>query len=116
MAGKTPREAVQNFLQPLRLALSCVTNEILLVGGRYHPSPTPHVLTISNSPAPLGRDKRFALKLIHHYRVIEDVEPRGPWKARTVAYYYTLEEAGEQGAEDMALLHSDPGQLAALPA
>ena len=49
---------------PDRQALACVTNEILLVRSGYHPSPMPHSLTLSNSPAILGRDRRLALKLI----------------------------------------------------
>ncbi len=63
MAGRTPREAVEAFLTPLQQALSCVTNEVLLVSGGYYPSTIPHALTISNSPARLGRDWRYTLRL-----------------------------------------------------
>jgi hypothetical protein len=95
MAGRTPAEAVNNFLAPLQRALACVTHEILSVGGGYHASPVDnpqqrHVLTLSNSPAVLGQDRRFALALIQHYRVVEGEGARGPWKVSTVAYYYTL--------------------------
>lgn len=95
MAGKTPSEAVQHFLDPLQQALSCVTREVLSVGGGYYASPADnpqhrHVLMITNSPAVLGRDGRFALKLIQHYRVVEYEGARGPWQVSTVAYYYTL--------------------------
>ena len=95
MAGRTTFEAVQNFLDPLQRALSCVTQEVFSVGGGYHASPanTPqqrHVLTLHNSPAVLGRDRLFALDLVQHYRVVEDEGARGPWKVSTVAYYYTL--------------------------
>jgi hypothetical protein len=98
MAGRTPAEAVNNFLDPLRQALSCITHEILFVGGGYHASPRDnpqqrHMLTLSTSPAVLGRDRRFSLVLIQHYRVIEGEDARGPWKVSTVAYYYTLKSA-----------------------
>lgn len=99
MAGKTPPEAVHNFLEPLQLALSCVSQEVLTVRGGYYPSATPHALTLGNSPAILGRDRRFALKVVQHYRVIEYEDARGPWKVRTVAYYYTVEESGGPGQE-----------------
>jgi hypothetical protein len=99
MAGRTPSEAVENFLAPLRLALSCVTREILLVSGGYHPSDTPHALTISNSPVRLGRDRRYALRLIQHYRIVEDDSPRGPWEVQIAAYYYTIEAARDPGGE-----------------
>ncbi len=95
MAGKTTAEAVQNFLDPLQRAMSCVTEAVLSVGGGYHASPANnpqqrHVLTIHNSPAVLGRDKHFALDLVQHYRVVEGEGAHGPWKVSTVAYYYTL--------------------------
>jgi hypothetical protein len=91
MAGRTPPEAVNNFLTPLQRALSCVTNAVLLVGGGYHVSTRPHVLLFQDNPVLLGHDRRFALKLIQQYRIVEDEEPRGPWKVSTVAYYYTVE-------------------------
>jgi hypothetical protein len=91
MAGRTPAEAVNNFLAPLQRALSCVTREVLSVGGGYHVSDTPHVLLFQNNPVMLGHDRRFALKLIQQYRIIEGEAERGPWKVSTVAYYYTLE-------------------------
>jgi hypothetical protein len=91
MAGRTPAEAVNNFLAPLQRALSCVTREVLSVGGGYHVSDTPHVLLFQNNPVMLGHDRRFALKLIQQYRIIEGEAERGPWKVATVAYYSTLE-------------------------
>jgi hypothetical protein len=95
MAGKTPREAVQNFQTPLQQALSCVTNAVLLTPRTRH-SDTLNILALSEGPAPLGRDRRYALRFLQHYRVIEYEGPRGPWKVNTVAYYYTLLEASSQ--------------------
>jgi hypothetical protein len=99
MAGKTPPEAVHNFLEPLQLALSCVSQEVLTVRGGYYPSATPHALTLGNRPAILGHDRRLALKVVQHDRIIEHEGARGPWKVRTVAYNYTVEEAGGAGRE-----------------
>ena len=113
MAGKTPSDAVHNFLEPLQLALSCVSQEILSVRGGYHPSATPHALTLGNSPAILGRDRRFAFKVIQHYRIIEHEGPRGPWKVSTVAYHYTVEEAGELQRELFAY-HWHPNERTAI--
>jgi hypothetical protein len=91
MAGRTPPEAVNNFLGPLHRALSCVTREVVSVRGGYHVALAPHALLFQNTPVVLGQDKRFALKLIQQYRIVEDAEPgRGPWKVSTVAYYYTV--------------------------
>src|SRR4029450_7233273 len=90
MAGRTPAEAVNNFLAPLQRVLSCVTREVLSVGGGYHISDRPHVLLFQNKPVLLGSDRRIALRLIQQYRIVEGEEQRGPWKVSTVAYYYTL--------------------------
>jgi hypothetical protein len=92
MAGRTPREAVQNFLNPLSQALSCVTRAILLVGGGYHVTDNPHALALSEDPTVLGRDRRYALTLSQHYRIVKAEAARGPWKVETVAYYYTVKE------------------------
>jgi hypothetical protein len=93
MAGRTPREAVHGFLTPLQQAMSCVTDVILLVSGGYYPSQSPHALTLSENPAPLGRNRRIALNLIQQYRVIPtDNQERGAWKVQTVGYFYTLLE------------------------
>jgi hypothetical protein len=104
MAGNTPHEAVQNFLDPLRRSLSCVADAILLVGGGYYPSPKPHVLTLSDSPdpTPLGRDKRFTIMAVQHYHIIQQEGARGPWKVQTAAYYYTIGEAGDREREIFA--------------
>jgi len=51
MAGNSPADAVEQFLTPLRRALSCVTQVILLVAGGYHPSSRPHAVTLSDDPA-----------------------------------------------------------------
>src|SRR5262245_24184698 len=100
MAGKTPREAVQNFLAPLQQAISCVTDEILTVEGGYYPSATPHKLALNTSPAALGRDKRFALTVAQQYLVVTDPTPDyGPWKVKTVAYLYTVYDAGDPPRE-----------------
>ena len=113
MAGKTPPEAVHNFLEPLQLALSCVSQEVLTVRGGYYPSATPHALTLGNSPAILGHDRRLALKVVQHYRIIEHEGARGPWKVRTVAYNYTVEEAGGAGRE-MFAYHWHPNERTAI--
>ena len=93
MAGRTQAEAVQNYLDPLQKALSCFTHEVVDVKGGYYAAPEPHALTLSNHPAKIGRDRRFAIKVVQHYRVVEWEGARGPWKVTTVAYLYTLEEA-----------------------
>jgi hypothetical protein len=95
MAGRTPKEAVQNFLDPLRQALSCVTHEVLYIRSGTDPSSAPYALMLNNSAVSLRRDRHFTLEVIQHYRLIETEAQRGPWKVQTVAYYYTLSETGD---------------------
>lgn len=97
MAGRTPQEAVHNFLEPLRKAVSCVTPAVLGVSGGYFPSATPHVLTLAQGdPVRLRADPPVLLSVIRHYRVVEHEGSRGPWKVSTAAYYYTLSDVDER--------------------
>jgi hypothetical protein len=111
MAGRTPPEAVNNFLAPLDRSLSCLTTRGINVKGGYHSADSPHPLTLHQNPSPIGRDKRFAIKAIQHYRIVEYDGPRGPWKVSTVAYYYTREDAG--GAELLGF-HWHPNERSAV--
>jgi hypothetical protein len=92
MAGNNPREARQNFLQPLQQAMSCVTQGVLLT-GKSPRDPTLEVLTLSNAPVTMGRDGRFAISVDQQYRIVEDEGHRGPWKVKTIGYAYTLVDA-----------------------
>jgi hypothetical protein len=92
LAGKSPPEAVQNFLDPLRLALSCVTRDVLQVSG-YHVADVPHAVTLGRGlPVRLGGDSRLSLTVTHNYRIIEDPGPRGPYKCSTTSYVYALDD------------------------
>jgi hypothetical protein len=90
VAGRNPREAIRNFLDPLQQALSCVTIEQLHGHRGSSSSSDPYALVLSNSPAKLGRDKRFALRVSQQYEVIKGEDRRGPFKVQTLAYSYTL--------------------------
>ena len=97
MAGRTPAEAVEAFLAPLRLAVSCVTPAVLNVSGGYHATDRPHALVLGNGdPVKLAGESRLSLSLRQNYRIVEFEGPRGPWKVQTVAYAYRLDApAGE---------------------
>ncbi len=92
MAGRTPSEAVNSFLDPLGKALSCVTDSVLQVGGGYHPSASPHALTVGDGmPVPLDSASGIALVMRHSYRIVKAKGMRGPWKVSTAGYIYELE-------------------------
>lgn len=92
MAGRTPHDAFQNFIQPLQRSLSCVTGTVLFVReGGYHPRDEPYALTIG-APVRIGgpHGTHFGLSVDQQYRLVEYEGPRGPWKVSTIAYEYAL--------------------------
>lgn len=90
MAGRTPPDAVQRFLDSLQRSLSCVTDAVLNPRGGYHPSRLPHPLTLGGGlPVELGRGSGLAVEVRQQYRVVG----HEPWKVTTVAYYYTVRES-----------------------
>lgn len=112
MAGRTPHEAVQNFLQPLSLALSCVTRDVLNNspgrGRRWDPNGGPYKAVLADGgPVKLAGGSGLTLSVIHHFRIVESEGDRGPWKVSSAAYFYTLED--EAGREVVAY-HWHPAQ------
>ena len=93
MAGRTPADAVNNYLGPLQRAISCVTRSVLNVRGGYNPSPDPHPLALGDgSPVRISTDPPIFLTVLQNYRLVEFEGPRGPWKVSIVSYYYSLED------------------------
>lgn len=79
---------------PLRRVVSCVTRGVLNVRGGYHPSEKPHSVNIGDGlPVKLAGPGQLNLRLVHHYRVVEDPRARGLWKISTAAYYYALDDS-----------------------
>lgn len=72
MAGRSPAEAVANFLAPLQRAVSCVTPAVLDVHGGYHVAEAPHALTLGvEAPVRMRGPGELALRVTHHYRIVE---------------------------------------------
>ena len=92
MPGRTPGEAREAFLAPLRRALSCITADQLYVAGK---SPGEvEALTLSRDPLPLHSPRIGAvqLELGHQFRLVPD---EAGWHVSTTAYrYHLLDEAG----------------------
>ncbi len=112
MPGRTPSEAVDNFLAPLRRALSRITDQHLSVSrDGYKPSTTghPHGLLLGKGePLSLRAldGQRFGLSGSISYNVVETSDPdRGPWKVQIKAYRYHVLTA--DGTESV-LFHWHP--------
>jgi hypothetical protein len=92
LAGRSPAEAVENFLNPLRRSLARVTRNVLIVAARGHePMPDPHAATLSgDEPVRLGRDPGVRMLMSIQYRIVEAEGERGPWKTTVAQYEYAL--------------------------
>ncbi len=97
MSGGTPREAVEAFLRPLSQEISCVTPSILNVRGGYHPSEKPHSIIIGGGlPIRLAGPARLNLRLVHHYKIVGNLDRRRTWNIVTVGYFYALDNSNEK--------------------
>lgn len=110
-AGRTPPEAVNNFLNLLQRSLSCLTRTVIHVKDGDDPSSDLYPLSLQENPCLLGRDRRFTIKVIQHYRVIACEGIRGRWKVTEDAYYYTL---GQANGPELIGFHLHPHERTAV--
>ena len=98
MAGKTPRQAVENFLGPLQQARSCVTRSVLVASpGGYDHIAGLHAVTFGDGgPARLQGNTNLWLVVRQHYRIVEAPGPGGPWKVSTAGYLYSLRDSEDR--------------------
>ena len=124
MAGKTPHEALDAFIDPLQQSLSCITDAVLDTrrrSNKEYPNEKPFSITISaGKPADLLCDSGLSLSFIMWYRIMRDDSERGQWKAVTTGYYYSLDDDHQReiiayhwhpsiGAIDFPHLHVEQG-------
>jgi hypothetical protein len=96
LAGRSPAEAVNAFLEPLQQTLSCVSRAVLDVAGGYWVAAEPHGLTINGGlPAPLRSNHGLGLIVQQQYRIVEAEGDLGPWRISTAAYAYEITMADE---------------------
>ena len=96
MAGKSPAEAVNNFLEPLHKVIDCLTQAQLTVKGGYYPTTEdPHALTLGDGlPQRLSGATELYLVVKQFYYVIRVEDPDGlPWKVSTAEYNYNLRDS-----------------------
>jgi hypothetical protein len=100
LPGRTPQEAREAFLVPLRRALTCITSAQLFVPGGKKPGET-EALALSEDPLRLHSERiggPVHLILGHQFKVVQD--GRRSWHVTTTAYRYHLTDAN--GAELLA--------------
>ena len=96
MAGRSPTEAVQSFVEPFQRSLSCATLSVVSARGGYHHSDRPHTLFLGRGAPQRLRGAPIAIRVALYYRIIESSEgPLSLWKATATGYQYTLEDLEE---------------------
>lgn len=99
MAGRTPTEAVEEFLLRLRASAGTITKAQLVTSRRGKDPHGSHSVTFGPPSnvgplATLDDRPRLHLQLAHYYTVVETDDPeRGPWKVHTTGYLYSLVDA-----------------------
>lgn len=105
LAGKDPRQAVQNFIRPINEALSCVTAERAVASGD-DPGEVQALSLQRGALAKLQTDPALFLTVLIRFHIRRAKGKRGPWKVSTVAYYYGIHDS--DGREVLAY-HWHPG-------
>jgi hypothetical protein len=91
LAGRTPHEAVDNFLVRLRQSTSCITRvQLVISSGGREPGST-HIVSFDPNPTLKAADRTtIGLSVVHYYEVVRATGKRGPWKVRSAGYLYSL--------------------------
>ena len=99
MPGRTPREAVGAFIDPLKDSLSCIARaKITLSHDGWGSVGTINGLTLNNDqPVQLTCQPRLLLRISMLYEIIRTDDPaRGPWRVSTRAYAYELQTSDRE--------------------
>jgi hypothetical protein len=99
VAGKTPKQAVLNFVAPLREALGCVTASGIALRGSYVVGELYGLTVNAGEPVIVYRASaqgHMRLSISQHYRIVEAEGDRGPYKVETRGYMYSVENDASQ--------------------
>lgn len=98
MAGRNPNDAFRQFIEPLRDALSCVTQARLTTSRqRVYAVNTTYTVALNDMnpvrlPSTAGTEPVY-MSVGQQVRIIQTddpADPRGPYTIRTVEYFYDL--------------------------
>lgn len=94
MAGKNVKEAVNNYRNPLKEAVNCVTDPILLFSARGgYEVEEEYSLTLREGDPVRLAGMGIAISISQYFRPVrDDRKDYGPFRVRTTAYYYTVED------------------------
>ncbi len=103
MPARTARQAVDEFLQPLQQAISCISHAVILRGAGEGDNRS--FMTLSDRWVPLRGRNPLQLSLLHTYTVTEG---EGGWVVRSAGYSYQIRDEAER---EIIAYHWDPEGL-----
>ena len=97
MPGRTPAEAVGQYIDTIQLLVSCVTDAVVGVGGGYYVSDIPHILSLNESrPVGIRGASRLWLSLQQYYRIVESRVPQTRWTVIETGYRYRIMDSNHR--------------------
>src|ERR1035441_102287 len=102
-----------SLLRGARRAFLCLQLGSAIVVDRWRCMPNdateeePHTVFVGDGlPVALGGPGLLKLRLVHHYRIAEVPDERGPWKVSTAGYFYALDDSRDR---EIIAYHWHPG-------
>ena len=94
MTGRSPAEAVSEYVSSIQRVVSRVSNAVVSVDGGYYVSDAPHILRLNQGrPVRTGGTHGIRLAFYQYYRVIETEVPRVRWMVVEEGYEYKILDA-----------------------
>lgn len=115
MAGENPSDALGNYVRPMQKAISCLhPNAHLSTDCRDPKDGKTHNLNLAgNEPvrvATVSGSSSYLVYVAQAFEIIRDKDPeRGPWRATTKGYMYSVMEDTEAQREIVGF-HWHPGE------
>lgn len=95
--GRTPAEAVSQYIDTIQLLVSCVTDAVVGVGGGYYVSDISHILALNERrPVRIRGVSRLWLSLQQYYRIVESQVPRTQWTVIETGYRYRIMDSDQR--------------------
>ncbi len=103
MDGRTPVEAVSNYVDSVQRAISCVSDSVVNVDGGYYPAEMPHIMSLNRGvPVRLAGTSRLWFLLRQYYQIVES----HLWTVSETGYRYAVLDADHR---EILEYHWHPG-------
>jgi hypothetical protein len=94
LPGRSPHEALDNFLSPIQRAISCVSKDVVRHAGDYELN-TPCAIQVGKQGTIKLKGGKLYLTVQLNYEIINDPDEQGGYKINTTAYSYSIRDRHE---------------------